>query len=111
MLCKSLLLDRDTALTDAHLDTVWFALFVEDIGAKTDDHDDKRADDKIETVIAIQDRLPPTLTGQQFCRRPETLEGVLGFRQSSLAALRFSGRMPSSIEVRARRRTPGPPSS
>lgn len=33
---------------------------MEDVGSEADDHDDKRADDKVKTVIAIQDRLPPT---------------------------------------------------
>lgn len=78
---------------------------MDDVGAEADNGDDKNTDDDVETIAAVQKTCPRYVMGQRNARATDW------FRQSSLAALRFSGRMPSSLEVRARNRMPGPPSS
>jgi len=40
-----------SGLVDSQLDATWLALFTQNIGAKSDDHDDQRADKEIEVIL------------------------------------------------------------
>ena len=47
----SILLDRNALVVDLQFDALWLGLFVIDIRTERDDHDNERADEKVECIL------------------------------------------------------------
>ncbi len=106
--CRSVLLDRNAVLTDPEFDTIRLLLFLVDVDTQADHGNDECADDEVEAIVSVHENLLCDGFGQEKPRAQILFHRLKRQTQSSLAAVRSSGRNPSS-RARATRRRPSPP--